>query len=74
MVVHDKNDPRFAEGKLARKEELVKKGTHEFVKEDDIPLGAVAFQSRFVLTIKNAESSDQDFKARLVILGHVDPD
>ncbi len=31
-------------------------------------------QLRFVLTIKNADSSDQYFKARLVIPIHVDPD
>ncbi len=44
--------PRFAEAKLAEIEELVKKGTYEFVKEDDIPLGATVLQFRFVLTIK----------------------
>ncbi len=74
MVVHDRKDPRFAEAKLAEIEELVKKRMYEFVKEDDIPLGATVLQFRFVLTIKNAENPDQYFKARLLILGHVDPD
>ncbi len=31
-------------------------------------------QSRVFLAFKNAESPDRYFKARLVVLGHVDPD
>ncbi len=34
-------------------QELIKIGTHEFVKESNIPANATILQSRFVLTIKN---------------------
>ena len=38
------------------------------------PPGSVVLNSRFVLTIKKREGEDDVFKARLVILGHKDPD
>ncbi len=49
-------------------------GTYEFVKEEDVPHDATILQSRFDLTIKTFENPDEYFKARLVILGHIDPD
>ncbi len=39
-----------------------------------MPHDATILQSRFVLTIKNFENPDEYFKARLVILGHIDPE
>ncbi len=74
IVVHNRKDPRFNNAKIAEIQELIKKGTYEFVKESDIPANATILQSRFVLTMKNSDNPDQYFKARLVLLGHIDPD
>ncbi len=38
-----------------------------------MPHDATILKSRFVLTIKTFENPDEYFKARLVILGHIDP-
>ena len=54
-------------------QELLKKGTYQFVKEAHVPQGATILQSRFVLTIKNFNERNELFKTRLVILGHIDP-
>lgn len=74
VVVKNKRDPRFNDAKKKELQELVNKGTYEFVREEDIPHNPTILQSRFVLAIKNFSESDQYFKARLVILGHIDPD
>lgn len=49
------------------------KGTYELVK-GDLPANPTILQTRFVLNIKNFTESDEYFKARLVILEHIDPD
>ncbi len=74
VVVHDKKDSRFDKAKLEEIQGLIQKGTDEFVKEADFPPGAAVLQSRYVLTIKHFDKPDQYYKARLDILGHVDPD
>jgi len=73
-IVKNKRDPRFTEAKKKELQALIAKGTYEFVKEKSINPGETILQSRFVLTIKNFNEKDEYFKARLVILGHVDPD
>ncbi len=49
-------------------------GTYEFVPEKEISQKGSILQSRFVLAIKNKGEPAEKFKARLVILGHVDPE
>ena len=74
VTVKDKNDSRFTQAKMDEVEQLVKMGTFKFVPESSISKNGTLLHSRFVLTIKNFEEPNQYFKARLVILGHVDPE
>jgi len=74
VIVKNKKDPRFTQAKMDEIDKLVKMGTYEIVPEHYVPRNSTILQSRFVLAIKNASESDEYFKARLVILGHIDPD
>ncbi len=74
VVVKDKFDPRFDKAKQDEIENLLKPGTYKSVPESDIGQTDKILQSRFVLTIKNHGEEDEFFKARLVILCHVDPE
>ncbi len=49
-------------------------GTYEFIPEDQISRKGIVLHSRFVLCIKNHGEPTEQYKARLVILGHIDPD
>jgi len=73
-IVDDPNDPSFDEAKTTELRLLLAKGTYKFVHKEDVPKDAVVMESRFVLTIKEPDSTSPQFKARFVILGHKDPD
>ncbi len=74
VVVHGKKDSRFDKAKIEEIEQLIQKSTYEFVQDAYLPPGATVLQSRYVLTIKIFGKPHQYYKARLIILGHVDPD
>lgn len=43
---------------------------YEIVCKEDVPPGANVLGGRFVLAIKNADTSDEVYKARFVVQGH----
>ncbi len=49
-------------------------GTYEVVPESKLCESGTVLKSKFILTIKNHNEDTEYFKARLVILGHRDPD
>ncbi len=73
-MVNDKHDSRFHDAKVEEIDKLVKLGTFEVVPEVEISQKGTVLQSRFVLTIKNHGEPTEYFKARLYILGHLDPE
>ncbi len=72
VVIQDKKDSRFDEAKIAEIRELIKKGTYEFVKEETCLTMLPSYNLGSSLLSKNFENPDEYFKARLVILGHID--
>ena len=74
ITVTNPQNKMFDQAKETEVLQLLKKGTYEFVSEESVPNDATVLQSRFVLTIKNVGEKDELLKARLVIMGHVDPD
>jgi len=74
LAVKNRKDPRFTQAKIEEIDKLVKMGTYEIVQEAAIPRKGTILQSRFVLTIKDSGEKTEYFKARLVILGHIDPE
>ncbi len=73
VVVHDRKDPRFNNAIFAEIEERIKKGTYEFVKESGIPPNATISQIQSCPQNQKFENADKYFKARLVVLGYIDP-
>ena len=51
---------------------MIKLGTYKFVPETDVSSTGTVLHSRFVLTIKKHGEETEYFKARLVILGHLE--
>ena len=74
VMVKNKHDSRFNEAKIEEINKVVQLGTYEIVPETDYVSRGTVPESRFVLTIKNHGEESEYFKARLVILGHLDPD
>ena len=74
ITVKNPFDKRFEKAKEKEILQLLEKGTYKFVREKEVPKNATVLQSRFVLTIKNVGEKEELLKARLVIMGHIDPD
>ncbi len=74
VIVKNKNDPKFNQAKLGEIDKLVKMGTYRFVPRSEMSRQGWVLQSRFVLSIKNHDEPNEQYKARIVILGHADPD
>ncbi len=74
IVVHDRKYTRFNDAKSGEIQAWIKKCSYEYVKNSDIPGYATPLPSSFVLRMKNSDNPDKHLKARLVILGHIDPD
>lgn len=71
------DDPRLKTAKFqaaARKEVdgLLERGTFIQVREGDVPRGANVIGGRFVYTVKNVDTKDEEAKARFVAQGHRD--
>ncbi len=71
-MVHEEKDSYFDEAKIAEIRELIKKGTYEFVKEETCLTMLPSYNLGLSSISKNLENPDEYFKARLVILGHID--
>jgi hypothetical protein len=65
-------DPRFRHAKEKELEGLARRGTWRVVCTEDLPDNANIMGGRFVLSIKNKDTSDEIFKARFVVQGHKD--
>ena len=74
VSVKNTDDPRFGQAKEDEIDKLVRMGTYKIVPESNIEADGAVLRSRLVLTIKNSGEESEYFKARLVILGHLDPD
>jgi len=74
IVIEDPYDTRFDDAKLKEVTQLLEKGTYAIVCSAEVPEDAVVLNSRFVLVIKNPGTKEEIYKARFVILGHMDPD
>ena len=68
------NDESCDEAKATEIRNLLQRKTYEIVEKDDVPANAQTLRSRFVLTDKISPNGQKFKKARLVILGHTDPD
>ena len=69
------SDPRvelFANANSKELKGLTEKRTWKVIKKDDIPSYANILNGRFVLTITNAGSNDEFYKARFVVQGYRD--
>ena len=74
VTVKIKEYQRIDRAKLVEVQNLVKLGTFEFAPLTKMSKNGTALHSRFVLTIKNFKERTEYFKARLAILGHIDPE
>ena len=68
----NRSDPRFGKAKVEEGDNLIKLKTYKIVPESEISSQGTILQSRFVLEINNFKEDNEYFKARLVILGHLD--
>lgn len=74
VTVYDPHDPRFDAAKKDEVKQLLEKETYKIVSPDTVPPHATVLKSRFVLTLKTGEDGSMSPKARLVVLGHLDPE
>jgi hypothetical protein len=51
---------------------LLSRDVFEPVRENAVPSGSNIMSSKFHLVVNNTETSQPDYKARLVIFGHMD--
>ncbi len=72
--MRDPYDPRFDNAKQKEVVELLRRGTYQVTDITEPPAGSVVLNSRFVLSINEKEGEDPIYKARLVIMGHQDPE
>eukprot|EP00172_Hildenbrandia_rubra_P001407 Plantae.Rhodophyta-Hildenbrandia_rubra.ctg19560.p1 GENE.Plantae.Rhodophyta-Hildenbrandia_rubra.ctg19560~~Plantae.Rhodophyta-Hildenbrandia_rubra.ctg19560.p1 ORF type:complete len:408 (+),score=40.52 Plantae.Rhodophyta-Hildenbrandia_rubra.ctg19560:574-1797(+) len=73
-VLKNPDDERFTDAKKTELSGIISKGGFKMVKKQDLPEDAVTLRGRFALTIKDPNTPGQCYKARYVIMGHVDPD
>ena len=64
--------PRFMEAKKREINGLMNKNTWKVIDQDIIPKNANILSGRFVLSIKNANTDEESYKARYVVQGHKD--
>jgi Reverse transcriptase (RNA-dependent DNA polymerase) len=69
----NQSDARFDDAKKIELQQLLDRGTFTPVLKNKVPLDAVILQTKWILVVKNPGSTDELFKARLVVLGHRDP-
>ena len=69
-----RNCPQFLAAKRKEIEGLQKRGTQKVVLKEEVDPKASILNGRFVLTIKNAISDGEVYKARYVAQGHRDKD
>jgi hypothetical protein len=72
-TIINQGDERFEAAKLAELKQLFDCNTFEWVDASAVPHDANVLRTKWVLVIKHPGTSDEQFKARLVILGHMDP-
>ena len=74
LIVEYLIDTRFLESSHAEIEGLIDRGTYVAVNENNLPPGANIMRSRGIHSIKKDSEENEKCKARLVILGHLDPE
>ena len=74
VSVKNTNASTFDQAKPEDIDKLIRMGTYKVVPESSIEADGAVLRSCFVLTIKNSDEESEYFKARLVILCHLDPD
>jgi hypothetical protein len=72
--VASSGDDRFTEAKRAELKQLEDRRTFEWVDRSMLPPGTNILRTRWVLVKKNPPNSAPIYKARLVVLGHLDPE
>jgi hypothetical protein len=72
-IIANTRDVRFDEAKVAEMQQLLKREVSKWVQGSEVPVDANILRTKWVLVVKNAESDNPVYKARLVIQGHQDP-
>ena len=74
VIVRDPPDPRFTDSARDEIEDLLKRGSYVVVGKDEIPSDATVLKSGVQNSIKTKPDASENFKTRLVIQGHKDPE
>lgn len=71
-IVHDVDDERFVEKRKKEYDGTVAKGGVRVVSHENLPKNANLVGNRYVLTIRNANTTEEIYKTRWILLRHHD--